>query len=563
MDNIAIKTDEQLAQVLLENNRSNTLSITIFKQLTDRLAIYTPLNNDLLNAIAQTLSLLNDFYVGEQTGLYRCARLLITHSRQMQDRHDFQAWENDLILLLNLEFQKTGLNLSGHRKRLENYQKQKMLVEKERGSPNTETASNIIAFFDQEQDVEKTAIFIGQLLSNKTWGNQVFLTIGQKSILIKRYDLLEKLIKQAGERVLSKQSASLKEDILLNKIATLGSYYHERGQYQEYLSLIRWSKTIFKNSNLLDYHEGICKIALGDIDGWRLFSVRRKMVKLPSLIQNLKTWDGHSPVENLLIWWPEGAGIGGEIMRLIFLPNILIKAKKVGIICDTRLHSILMQTFPQIKCYPYSMLTLGTANNYDAEIDLISLTQFFLTPSYQAQPILRTNTRADVNVLKPLLSTRKIRCGISWFTPNKRSQAQRSIPAHILSDWIDSLEDIEFYALQHDLDNCPEFQIHNSRLQYLIDARKDINGLLDLAANMDVIVTIGNSTAHLTGALGIPTLVLLPQKPRFQWGISGDQTPFYKRMKLIRQKTHDDWNECLVEAADYIQNLKSLSLNFR
>lgn len=558
MQNIVANTDDQLTHALIESKHSNILSKEIFKQLIDRLAIYTPLKKELLNTLSQTLYLLNTLQIREQTGLYRCARLLIIHSRQMQDLNNLSAWEDDLILLLHPEFQKTGLNLNGYQKRLEQYQKQKELFEKENIATNKESTSNVIQFLDQEQDIEKITTFIEKLLTTNTWENQVFSKLSQKIISIKRYDLLEQLIRQTGERFLSKQAISLKEDLLLNKIAILGSHYHEMGQYHEYLLLILWAKSIFKDSYLLDYHEGICRIAFGERDGWRLFSVRRNILKqLPPLIQNLKTWDGHSPVENLLIWWPEGASIGGEIMRLVFLPDIFKRVKNVGLICDQRLHSILKQKFPQIKCYPYSMLSLKTANCYDAEIDLISLTQFFLTPSYQAQPILSANTHTEVNLIEPLLDEKIIRCGISWFTPNKRSQIQRSIPAHILSDWIDSIDGVEFYALQHSLDECPEFKSYNSKINYLVNAEKDIDGLLHLAANMDIIVTIGNSTAHLAGALGIPTLVLLPQKPRFEWGIEGINMPFYKNMKLIRQEIPNDWNACLAEATRYIQQLKT------
>ncbi len=56
-------------------------------------------------------------------------------------------------------------------------------------------------------------------------------------------------------------------------------------------------------------------------------------------------------------------------------------------------------------------------------------------------------------------------------------------------------------------------------------------------AAMDLVITIDNSTAHLAGALGIPTWVLLPFAPDWRWQLDRDDSPWYPAMRLFRQAT--------------------------
>jgi len=55
------------------------------------------------------------------------------------------------------------------------------------------------------------------------------------------------------------------------------------------------------------------------------------------------------------------------------------------------------------------------------------------------------------------------------------------------------------------------------------------------------VITIDNSTAHLAGALGLPTWVLLPYAPDWRWMLDRDDSPWYPTMRLFRQPQPGDW----------------------
>ena len=54
--------------------------------------------------------------------------------------------------------------------------------------------------------------------------------------------------------------------------------------------------------------------------------------------------------------------------------------------------------------------------------------------------------------------------------------------------------------------------------------------------------------AHLAGALGIPTVLILSAPADWRWGQSGRQTFLYDSMCLVRCATPGDWSEALQQA---------------
>ncbi|KVR01781.1 hypothetical protein WK09_32085 [Burkholderia ubonensis] len=56
--------------------------------------------------------------------------------------------------------------------------------------------------------------------------------------------------------------------------------------------------------------------------------------------------------------------------------------------------------------------------------------------------------------------------------------------------------------------------------------------------NLDLIITVCTSVAHLAGSLGIPTRLLLDVNPRGVWMIGREDIPWYPSVKLYRQASY-------------------------
>ena len=88
-----------------------------------------------------------------------------------------------------------------------------------------------------------------------------------------------------------------------------------------------------------------------------------------------------------------------------------------------------------------------------------------------------------------------------------------------------------------------------------VDVYNDVEGLAALTEICDLIITIPNVTAQLSGALGKKGWVIVPFSPNFNWTIDKATSLWYPNINIYRQKKIHDWTEVLIE-------LESEALNY-
>ena len=135
----------------------------------------------------------------------------------------------------------------------------------------------------------------------------------------------------------------------------------------------------------------------------------------------------------------------------------------------------------------------------------------------------------------------KPRVGIAWQgNPSHMNDYKRSIPLNAIID--DLSTNIEWISLQkylkpQDLDLLNQHgNIHNFG--------EDIGDFLEtgsLCANLDAVLSIDSSAAHLAGAIGKPSFLLLPHVADARWFQTRSNTPWYKNTTVYRQQSPFDW----------------------
>jgi tetratricopeptide (TPR) repeat protein len=88
-----------------------------------------------------------------------------------------------------------------------------------------------------------------------------------------------------------------------------------------------------------------------------------------------------------------------------------------------------------------------------------------------------------------------------------------------------------------------------------VDLRPDFPNTAAAMDELDLVVTVDTSIAHLAGALGKPTYVLLPYDACFRWMLDCDETPWYPNLRLFRQSTPGQWTDVVAAAGRAVSEL--------
>jgi ADP-heptose:LPS heptosyltransferase len=104
----------------------------------------------------------------------------------------------------------------------------------------------------------------------------------------------------------------------------------------------------------------------------------------------------------------------------------------------------------------------------------------------------------------------------------------------------------EYVSLQKDVrDSDKPVLESNPHIRHLGTDLDDFTDTAALCELMDVVISVDTSVAHLSGALGKPTWVLLPYSPDWRWLLERDDSPWYPSVKLFRQPRVGDWGSVL------------------
>jgi tetratricopeptide (TPR) repeat protein len=78
----------------------------------------------------------------------------------------------------------------------------------------------------------------------------------------------------------------------------------------------------------------------------------------------------------------------------------------------------------------------------------------------------------------------------------------------------------------------------------------DFADTMAILKNCERLVSIDTSVAHVAGACGIPTSLVLPYAPDWRWLLNCDDTPWYSSIRLFRQDRPYDWSGVMERVAN-------------
>ena len=144
-------------------------------------------------------------------------------------------------------------------------------------------------------------------------------------------------------------------------------------------------------------------------------------------------------------------------------------------------------------------------------------------------------------------TTGVFRIGLTWHGSGSQTPDRRSVPFGQLLPLLGQ-EQAMFFSLQlGDAANDPARAGIESKLADLSPLMDDFASTAALIEQLDLVITIDTAVAHLAGALGKPTWLLLSAAHDWRWLLGRNDSPWYPSMRLFRQAKLGNWSEPLAK----------------
>lgn len=302
------------------------------------------------------------------------------------------------------------------------------------------------------------------------------------------------------------------------------------------------------------WNSAFCHLALGNFSaGWREYEWREAAGEVTIDRYTQPRWGGSSLAGKTLLVHAE-QGIGDEILFSSCLPDVIERAGQVIVVCERRLVKLFERSFPRARIHgwqrrkDWSPAPLAEAIDYQIPAGSVPLYVRTTRESFPkrarflyADPARSADWQRRLAELGP-----GIKVGISWQAGGQPVERRKRTTPLALWQGIFATPNVQFVNLQYG-ERSEELRAARSEFGIDIHDFADGDPLLDmddyaaLVASLDLVISVGNATVHLAGALGTPAWALLPLVPSWRWMSSGDQSPWYSRVRLFRQAQRDDW----------------------
>jgi len=265
-------------------------------------------------------------------------------------------------------------------------------------------------------------------------------------------------------------------------------------------------------------------------------------------------WLGDGPIEGKTILIYADEGLGDSIQFARYIPMLAARGARVILMADAPLSSLL-SGLPGLSQFLEKSAPLPA---FDLHCPICSLPLAFRTRletipadlSYLPRPE-DARVQAWESRLQNRLGPRdKPRVGLAWSgNPKNWNDHNRSLQLRTLSRLLDL--DAAFISLQKDPRPDDRAQLENTGIVDLTAHLTDLAETAALMSCLDLVITVDTSVAHLAGALGRPTWILLSYTPDHRWLLGRDDNPWYGTVRLFRQDQRRDYAtviECVREA---------------
>ncbi len=301
---------------------------------------------------------------------------------------------------------------------------------------------------------------------------------------------------------------------------------------------------------------GFLRLTQGNYaEGWRYYEARWRVdtwtVKIKT---NSPRWDGSQPLagKTLLLLCEQGFGDSIQFVRYAaqFAGKFADSSARIVLVAQEELKPLfaglpgidaLIGFHDQMVQFDYHCTLMSLPFAFQSTTDNIALAQGYLQANAgraQAWQVALGESDAEANADANV----RTRVGVVWAgNPKFYNDRNRSIPYETFAALF-AVPCCRFHSLQKRAER--HAGEHATLPPDVIDLAPHLRDFSETAAlihNLDLVITVDTSVAHLAGAMGKETWLLLPYVPDWRWMLHRPDTPWYDSLRLFRQSAPGDW----------------------
>lgn len=334
----------------------------------------------------------------------------------------------------------------------------------------------------------------------------------------------------------------------------IADFYLNKGVMLEELGRFEEGKTCFDRVVELSpelphghFNLGIAFLRQGMLrEGWKGYDARLRLEKFLNqrLLAAAPLWDGRPLSEQVLLVHAE-QGLGDTIQFIRYYKDVRSLCQKVVVECQEAAKPLVEEITGEKNVYVAGTPLPG----FDFQIPLLSLPGVLGTrlENIPAEiPYIQADAALAAGWKDAVTQARGLNVGLVWaggaaFAGNRFRSTALSMYSPL-----GEVEGVNFFSLQK---GGPEQEAKNPppgmNLNNCSDRLRDFRDTAALIANLDLVISVDTSVAHLAGAMGKPVWVLIPFCPDWRWMLARTDSPWYPTMRLFRQTRIGDWQECM------------------
>jgi hypothetical protein len=305
-----------------------------------------------------------------------------------------------------------------------------------------------------------------------------------------------------------------------------------------------------------ELNESVSHLMKGDlIEGWKKYEARWYYQSDTSLKPQLPgpEYDGSQDIvdKKVLVYYEQGFGDSVQFIR--FTKVLRDKGAEVTVITKSQLYDLFKYNLPeltvlnadaQIPPYHYHVALMDLPKCFGTTIDTIPYPTAYLDVDEGMKQSWKIK-------LGP--KTKK-RIGLLW-SPNKIAFISRFRRIELEQLLSITSDEYEFISLSYEVDE----NILETLAKYNVKTfHEDLSGFYNTAgliSQMDLVISIDTVIPHLSGAMGVPTWVMLTDYGcDWRWFMNRNDSPFYNCMRLFRQ-TNGIWDTVLESIQQELKQL--------